>query len=288
MSSPGSPNPPLAPGLAPADTSQIPSLPNAASLAAETRDFAARLYDAVSGEYLDFRRRFYHEANPVLGSPPPADAGKMQTETAAMAQRALQFMPREAHAVPLVRDLLDHLQWVVDIHTVTEGERTTLHNATLVFLHGIENGIQAWYVEWILEAAHRLQSATDQRYFLAFPWQGLLYLPPNELARFDAAVRDGDVAGIERQIERLGNGFVEVLRDPLGVQPKLVFSGPNGEHNRTIFNLKTSAALALGAYLAADQLSALVHPHQTRPALTSLIPALPQEVVQHLMPEEER
>lgn len=284
MSGPGAPNPPSVPAVA---ARRVPHLPEPDALAARTRDFAAHLYDAVAKEYLDFRRRYYHETDPVLGTPPPGDAGILRTETAAMAQRALKFMPREAHAVPLVRDLLDHLQWVVDIHTVSERERTNLHNATLVFLHGIEGGIQPWYVAWLSEAGHQLQSATDQRYFLAYPWQGLLYVSPDELERFDTAIERGDVTGIEREVERLGNGFIEVLRDPLAAQPKLVFSGPNGEHNRAIFNLKTSAALALGAYLAADQLSALVHPHQTRPPLASLIPPLPQPVVQHLTAEAE-
>lgn len=264
----------------------FPTVPNPAQLIEQTRDGAASVYAALSEEYLSFRRHYYHESNPSLDTAPPSSDEKMQTETAKLAQRTLQFMPREAHAIPLVRELLDHLQWVHDIHTISERERTTLNNVSLVLLHGVEGGIQPWLVEWLAEAEHRLQQATDRRYYLAFPWQGLLYRTPEELSAFDAAVRAGDTAGIEREVERLVNGLIRVLRDPLGTQPELVFSGPSGERNKTIFNLETTAALALGAYLAADQLHNIFQPHQPQPALRSAIQPLPSAVVAHLTPEQ--
>lgn len=262
-----------------------PTVPNPTELVAQTRDGAAGVYAALAEEYLAFRRHFYHESNPNIETAPPASDEKLQTESAKLAQRTLQFMPREAHAIPLVRDLLDHLQWVHDIHTVSERERTTLNNVTLVLLHGVEGGIQPWLVNWLAEAEHRLQQATDRRYYLAFPWQGLLYRRPEELAAFDAAVRTGDIAGIEREVERVVNGLIGVLRDPLGRQPELVFSGPDGERNKTIFQLKTSAALAVGAYLAADQVHNIIQPHQQQPELRSIIPPLPSAIVAHVMPD---
>lgn len=263
-----------------------PTVPNGAQLAERTREVAAHLFAEVSQEYLSFRRHYYHESSPSIETAPPASDEKMQTETARLAQRTLQFMPREVHAIPLVRELLDHLQWVHDIHTITERERTTLNNVSLVLLHGVDGGIQAWLVDWMVEAEHRLQAATDRRYYLAFPWQGLLYRPPDQLAAFDAAVGSGDVEGIVREVERLVSGVIAVLRDPLGTQPELVFSGPDGERNKTLFHLKTSAALALGAYLAADQLHNLVQPHQPQPELRSVIQPLPSAIVAHVMPEQ--
>lgn len=269
---------------APNPAAGFSTVPNPTELVAQTRDGAAAVYAALSEDYLAFRRQYYHEKDPRLETAPPASDEKLQTESARLAQRTLQVMPREAHAIPLVRDLLDHLQWVHDIHTITERERSTLNNVTLVLLHGVEGGIQPWLVNWLVEAEHRLQYATDRRYYLAFPWQALLYRRPEELAAFDAAVRAGDIAGIEREVERLINGLIRVLRDPLGMQPELVFSGPDGERNKTIFQLKTTAALALGAYLAADQLHNIFQPHQ-QPELHSAIPPLPSAVVAHVMPD---
>jgi hypothetical protein len=263
----------------------FPTVPNPAQLVEQTRDVAASIYSSLSEEYLSFRRHYYHESNPSIETAPPSSDEKIQTETARLAQRTLQFMPREVHAIPLVRELLDHLQWVHDIHTISEHERTTLNNFAMVLLHGVEDGIQPWLVDWLAEAEQRLQQATDRRYYLAFPWQGLLYRNPGELAAFEAAVRAGDISSIEHEVERLANGLITALRDPLGTQPELVFSGPDGERNKALFQLETTAGLALGAYLAADQLHNAIQPRQPQPALHSVIQPLPSAIVAHLMPE---
>lgn len=266
------------------DSASTVAMPNRDQLADQTRDFAAEIRAAVLDVYLEFRRTYYHESNPSLEEPPPYSNEVQRNERAVIAHemlRALQLLPREIQAIVLIRDLLDQLQWETDIHTLTENERSTLHNLAHIFLHGVDGGLQPWYVEWLLQAAHNLQYATDERYYLAFPWQGLLYRKPHELEAFAAAVRDGDVAGIEQEIQRLANGLIEVLRDPMNTQPKLAFSGPDGERRLLLFRLKTSAGLALGAYLAVEQINSLLHPRK-QTTISSALPPLPESLLQHL------
>lgn len=266
------------------DSAAVIALPNRAELADQTRDFAARIRASVLDVYLEFRRTYYHESEPSLEVQPPYSNEVQRNERAVIAHemlRALQLLPREIQAIVLIRDLLDQLQWETDIHTLTENERSTLHNIGHIFLHGVDGGVQPWYVEWLLQSAHNLQYATDERYYLAFPWQGLLYRKPEELRAFDAAVRTGDVAGIEHEIERMANGLIEVLRDPMNTQPKLAFSGPDGERRLLLFRLKTSAGLALGAYLAVEQINSLLHPRK-QTGISSALPALPESLLQHL------
>ena len=266
------------------DSASVVAMPNRAQLADQTRDFAAQVRASVLDVYLEFRRTYYHESDPSLEVPPPKSNEVQRNERAVIAHemlRALQLLPREIQAIVLIRDLLDQLQWETDIHTLTENERTTLHNIAHVFLHGVNGGVQPWYVEWLLQSAHNLQYATDERYYLAFPWQGLLYRKPEELAAFDAAVRGGDVAGVEHEIQRLATGLIEVLRDPMNTQPKLAFSGPDGERRHLLFRLKTSAGLALGAYLAVEQINSLLHPRK-QTSISSALPPLPDSLLQHL------
>lgn len=266
------------------DSASVVAMPNRAQLADQTRDFAAQVRASVLDVYLEFRRTYYHESDPSLEAPPPKSNEVQRNERAVIAHemlRALQLLPREIQAIVLIRDLLDQLQWETDIHTLTENERTTLHNIAHVFLHGVNGGVQPWYVEWLLQSAHNLQYATDERYYLAFPWQGLLYRKPEELAAFDAAVRGGDVAGVEHEIQRLATGLIEVLRDPMNTQPKLAFSGPDGERRHLLFRLKTSAGLALGAYLAVEQINSLLHPRK-QTSISSALPPLPDSLLQHL------
>lgn len=270
---------------APREDGQRASVSDAARLAEATHDLAARLYAAVAEAYLEFRRRYCHESDPSLATIPPRSDEAQQTEGAHLAQGTLRLIPREAHAVPLVRDLMDQLQWVVDIHTLTGTERMRLHNLTMIFLYGVKDGIQAWYVEWLLESAHALAHVTNAKYYLAFPWQALLYRKPHDLAAFEAAVRAGDVAEIGREVQQMAEHLVTVLRDPLGTQPKLAFAGPDGEQRKLIFDLKTAAGLALGAYLAAETVHALMHPHQTAEPLRSAI-GLPPQLTPQVISEE--
>jgi hypothetical protein len=254
----------------------VPELPSELDLAAQTRDFAREQYEAVANPYLNFRRIYCQESNPSLATVPPHTNEAQQTEGARLAAGALRLMPKEVHAVPLARDLYDHLQWVVDIHTLTDNERMQLHNLTMVFLYGVRDGIQPWYVNWLVQVEHALHTHLHPKYFLAFPWQGIFFRAAHDLAQFDEAVRAGDVAGIEHEVKHIGERLVDVLRDPLGAQPKLAFSGEDGERRKLIFDLKTSAGLALGAYVAVEAARALTHPYDEAP-VRSII-ALPPEL----------
>jgi hypothetical protein len=130
-------------------------------------------------------------------------------------------------------------------------------------LHGIKGGVQPWYVEWLLASAHNLsQVTTHQEYYMEYPWDGLLYKAPAELAAFDAAVRSGNIPAIRDEIEHLGANLIQVLRDPIRTQPELAFTGPDGERRRLFFNLQTGAALALGALLVAEEVRALLRPRR--------------------------
>jgi hypothetical protein len=256
---------------------------NPEDLAVATRPFAARVFDLVSREYLNYRRVFHHDANPSLDTPPPESSESQQTEGARLAHGALRIMPREAHAVPLVRDLIDHLQWVVDIHTLTQHERTQLHNLTMVFLHGVTDGVQAWYVEWLHAAATRLADVTHPKYYLAYPWQALLYRSPSHLAALTEAIDGGSVAGIEREVQHMADQLAAVLRDPLGTQPKLAFMGRDGERRKVLFDLKTAAGLALGAYLAAETVRTLTNLGRPQNDLPRSVVDLPSAMVPHLV-----
>lgn len=254
------------------------------TLAEATRSAARQIDDAVAQAYLDFRRTYYHDANPTLDSIPAHNEEVLRTESGTIAEQTLRFVPRMIRELPLLRDMINHLQWEVDIHSLTEQERIELHNMTMVFLHGIDGGVQPWYVDWVLRVMQALHYVEHPDYYLAFPWQGLLYRSPEELAAFEQAVTNNDVNAIIAEMQRIGNGLVEALHDPLGVQPKLCFSGPNGERNRVVFTLKTSAALALGAYLAYDLARDLLRPdHRQTPV--SVIQGFPEALAGHVLPE---
>jgi hypothetical protein len=254
------------------------------TLAEATRSAAQQIEDKVAAAYLDFRRTYYHDANPTLDSIPAHSDEIMRTEEGTIAADTLRLVPNMIRQLPLLRDMINHLQWEVDIHSLTEQERIELHNQTMVFLHGIQDGVQPWYVDWVLRVMQALQYVEHPDYYLAFPWQGILYRKPEELAAFAKAAQTGDVGVIISEIQRIGNGLIEALNNPLGVQPKLCFSGPNGERNRAIFTLKTTAALALGAYLAFDFARDLLRPDHHQPPV-SVIQGFPKELANHVLPE---
>lgn len=264
----------------------IPTLPNPDELTGRTHDFAQRIGEAIAEPYLAFRRNYYHETAPSLATEPPPDSSVQRTETATLAQRALQVFPRELHMVPVMRELLDHLQWVVDLHSITAGERRAIHNLTMTVLRGLQGGVQPWLVEWMLFAAHRLQSATDARYYMTYPWQALLYRAPHELAAFDQAMRAGDVTALAGEVERLAGQLIEVLHNPLAAQPKLIFTGPDGERRKLMYELKTSAALALGAYLAVDAVRGFLHHDQLPTTLPSVLHELPPALAGHISSDD--
>lgn len=260
----------------------IPRVAAGAQLAERTRGVAAQMYATVAEAYLGFRRAHYHESSPSLATIPPPNDEVQRTEAARLALDGLRLVPREAMAVALVRDICAHLHWVVDIHSLTERERRTIHNMTMIVLRGMQDGIQPWYVNWMLGTAHDLQGVTHPEYYLAFPWQALLYRDPEELAHFDEVVRAGDCEGMTREAQHTAEQLTAVLHDPLAAQAELAFGGPEGEQRRRIFHLKTSAGLALGAYLAAETMRNLVKSSQTEP-LRSVIRAFPPELDQHLI-----
>lgn len=266
--------------------SAVPQIPAGSSLAAQTSAWAADASKAVEAQYLEFRRKYYHDDNPSLATLPPHMNHTHQTEGAKIAGEALHLMPREAFAIPFVRDLLNQLQWEVDIHTLTERECIALHNLSMAYLYGIQGGIQPWFVNWQLQFAHALQNVNHQDYYLAFPWHGLMYRSPSDLHTFDNAVQTMDIPGIEREVKRLHDQLLVVLRDPLGTQSELAFTGPDSERRRTIFIIKTRAALALGAYLAIETVRGLLRGHHKPEPPQSLMNDVPPELAQHVIPEE--
>jgi len=245
-------------------------------LAEQTREWAARAFPVVAQAYLDFRKTYFHEQEPSLETPPPRTSEVQRTQAGTIAEDTLRVVPKSFRNLPLLRDILGHLQWEVDIHSLTDQERIELHNLTLTYLHGIKGGIQPWYARWVLQVERALQAVDHPDYYLAFPWHAMLYRSPKELAGYASAVESGDVAGIQHEMTRLGDALVEALNDPLGVQPRLCFSGPDGERRRMLFTLKTSAALALGAYLAYDFARDILKPEHSEPPI-SVIQGWPGE-----------
>jgi hypothetical protein len=233
---------------------------NSSELAAQTRAFASQTFKAVASEYLAFRREYYHEANPSLATLPSAHAEIRKSELALLIESVLRLTPQVVKSIPLVGGFLKHLQRVADMHSIAEEERTALHNLTIGFLHGIQGGIQPWYVEWLLTSAHNLSGISNLDYYLEFPFDGLLYHDPTSLAAFDAAARSGNTRALQGEIERLAARLTEALRNPVGVQPRLAFTGPDSDHRRFTFDLKTAAALGLLAYLIAVEVRVLTRP----------------------------
>jgi hypothetical protein len=259
------------------------TIPNPSELMEQTRAFAAQVYQAVAEQYLEFRREYYHEDQPSLATVPPAHAEIRQAELARLAESTLRLIPQAIKAVPLIGGFLEHLEQVADIHSISEDERAALHNMAMSFLHGIKGGIQPWYVEWLLASAHNLSRITNQEYYMEYPWDGLLYKPPAELAAFDDAVRTGDIPAIKRDIDQLGGRLIAVLGDPVRTQPELAFTGPDGERRRFLFNLQTAAALALAAYLVAEEVRAIVRPRRAAGPPQSALAPLPPQLSERLV-----
>jgi hypothetical protein len=270
----------------PSDT--WPRLPSYSQLAERSHSFAAQLYSEVGQQYLAFRREYWGDPTPNLATVPPRSTAVQQTDGARVAAAALRAIPSEVRHVAVLGDIFDHLQWEVDIHTLTERERLDLHNLTMGFLYGVREGIQPWYVEWMLGAAHRLHGPVRPDYYLAFPWHGLFYRSPEELAGFDRAVASADVEGIQQEVGKLTEALTTVLRDPLGSQIDLAFTGPEAERRKTLFTLETAAGLALGAYVAAAIVHDVLSPQRPAGPPQALLPELPSQLEAELVPEGAR
>jgi hypothetical protein len=190
----------------------------------------------------------------------------------------LWLLPQAVKSAPILGGLLEHLEQVTDLHSLTEVKCVALHNLAMVQLSGVKDGVQAWYVDWALATAHELGHIARDDYFFAFPWDACFYKSADELLVFDNAVRSGDSAEIERQIAQIGDRLLAALRDPLGTQALYAFTGPESDWRKMLFHLKTSAALMLAAYIVSDEARALLHPRQPRPAPTSVLAPLPTAV----------
>ncbi|HEY1390781.1 MAG TPA: hypothetical protein VGF38_19760 [Ktedonobacterales bacterium] len=242
------------------------SLPNTPEPAEQTKTFAAQVFQAVASAYLDFRRDYYHEAQPSLATTPPAHAEIRKAELALFVESILRATPQAIKSIPIVGTFLQHLEQVADMHSIAEEERTALHNLAIGFLHGVRGGIQPWYVEWLLASAQNLSQVTQTDYYLMFPFDGLLYHDPAALASFEAAVRTGDSAALQDDIEHLATQLIAALQNPVRAQPALAFTGRDSEHRRFVFNLKTVAGLALAAYLLTAEARHIIHPrHEAYP-----------------------
>lgn len=259
--------------LSPASESPTSAAPpNQQDLAAQTRAFADEMYQAVAEAYLAFRREYYHESEPDLATLPPAHAEIRKSELALLSESALRLTPKAVTSIPLVGGFVKHLERVADMRSISEDERTALHNLTIGFLHGVHGGVQPWYVEWLLNSARNLSQISDFDYYLDFPYDGLLYRDPVSLAAFEKAVNTNDVAALQREIKRLSIDLIEALRDPIHAQSRLSFTGPDGDHRRLMFELETAAGIALLSYLAVNETRKLVRPRQPHVARSALAP----------------
>ena len=270
----------------PATNGTAMAVANPAQLVAQSRAMADQLYSEVSTAYLQFRHIYFEEESPSLANDPPMHPPAHQSETARLAQGALKVIPGAVRAMPILGDLAGHLQRVVEIHTLTENELLSLHNITMVFLYGVREGIQPWYVAYLDESAHQLLEATHPDYFLAFPFHGLFYQTPETLVKLDIALRQGDVAYIETHVQQLAQELIIVLHDPFKGQENLSFAGPDGERRKIVFNLKTTAGLAIGSYLGIEAVRSFISPHKDLPPPQAAIHMIPSEMDQYTLPRE--
>jgi hypothetical protein len=259
------------------------AVPDPKELARDSEAFAAIAYAEVASSYLDFRRKMYHEERPSLTTNPPAYPQLARSDLALFADNALRLLPPAVKSAPILGGLLEHLEQVADLHSLSAAKCLMLHNMAMATLSGVTDGLQGWYVEWALASAHRLSQVERDAYFFAFPWDACLYKSPSELAAFDTAVRTGDSAQIKRQVAQIGDRLIAALRDPVGVQAQYAFTGAESEWRKMVFHLKTSAALMLAAYLVTDEARALLHPRQVKPAPTSVLAPLPAALSNHLV-----
>jgi hypothetical protein len=268
--------PVLAPHSTGGDSAVVERLPE------QTREWAEQISALVAEHYLAFRRKFYHEDHPTLETTPPAHAEIHQAEIARLADNTLRLMPNAVKAVPVLGGLLEQLHQVANIHSMSERERSMLHNLTMSFLHGVRGGIQPWYAQWLLASARGLHAERYDTYFMQYPWDALLYQDAAQLQAFEAAMAQGQAPGIERALERIAARLTRALDDPIGVQPDLAFTGPEAERRRTVFRLKTSAALALGAYFVVEEARVLLHPREAAPVHHSALAPLPPELAAYM------
>lgn len=258
--------------------SEVTAAPHAADVAHVTRDRVAELHAAVAQQYLDFRREYYHEDTPDLARPPFPHAEIRQGELAGVARGVLRLVPQAMRSLPVLGGFLEHLEQVADMHSISEQERAELHTMSMLFLDGVQGRMQTWYIEWLLASARNLAQVEATDYYLDHPWDALLYHSPAELRRFEAAVRAADRVALEGELERLATGLIKALKDPIGMHVELAFTRPKADRQKLAFQLKTTAALALGAYLIVEQVQQQVHPHRSAQGAHSRLAPVPNEM----------
>ncbi len=257
-------------------------------LAERTSGFAAALYNEIATAYLQFRRAYYHDAQPSLATTPHASTEVSKAELALLAENTLKVLPNAVKGLPLLGGVIEHLQQVADLNSISEAERTSLHNMTMALLYGIKDGIQLWYVEWALASARRLAHVLDtgdSSYFMAYPWDACLYFAPQDLARFEAAARTREIEGIdgiEQAMRQIAERLIMALRNPLDTQVDFAFTGPDAERRRTMFRLQTAATIALGAYLITEEVRTLLQPRGRQTTPPSALAPLPPELTAHM------
>ena len=247
-------------------------------LAARTREFASQVYAEVAERYLQFRREYYKEERPSLDKLPPQHAEVHRAEIALLSEQTLRLIPAAVKSVPVLGGLLEHLERVADIHSISEVERTELHNISLTFLHGTKDGIQPWYAQWLLASARNLLDVPHAEYFLEFPWDACFYMTPNDLGKFEAALKENDISGIEVAVRGVADRLCMALKEPVSMQAKFAFTGPNADHRRSRFQMKTTVALGLGAILVGEEVRHLLTPRQTHQPLRSALAPIPQQL----------
>jgi hypothetical protein len=269
----------------PQPSSYLVRVPETAGLATATTAVANQLYTTVSNDYLQFRRTYFREQDPSLATEPPLHPPAHQDETARLAETALKAIPGVVQSVPLLSDIYTHLHRVVNIHTLTENELLMLHNVTMVFLYGTRDGIQPWYVEYLNDTAHQLAEVKHGEYYIDYPFHGLFYIPQDDLLKFDIAIKQGDPTRIAAYVQNLAEHLQTALHDPFKGQEQFSFAGADGDRHRTIFNLKTTAGLAIGGYLALEAVRAVVNPHHEAGPAQSAIQLIPPQMHQYLVPQ---
>jgi hypothetical protein len=151
----------------------------------------------------------------------------------------------------------------------------------VTFLYGVQGGLQPWFVEWFLATAQELAEVRDERYFMRYPWDACLYLDAQELAELKAAVRTGNGREIEPFVQQLADQLLEALHDPVKAQAEFAFTGPDAERQKTIFTLKTVAAITLVVYVVSSGARALLADHKPKVPLQSVRAPLPAEIGAH-------
>ena len=99
----------------------------------------------VAAEYLQFRRTYYHGSSRASRQRRCEYRGP-QSRGRILAENTLKVLPNAVKTRPVISGIIEHLQQVADLNSISEAERSTLHNMTMAFLYGMKDGVQPWYV----------------------------------------------------------------------------------------------------------------------------------------------